>query len=186
MSFMPSIACPSCGIRLAVREELAGKNIQCPKCRKVFQVPTSEKPEGEPKATESPHKNKFTLFKRDIIIAAACLVIGGMLGLCIGIPIGRMAIRSSLFSANEPSKSTPSDNEPSKSVMTREEFRQAVLWKSTNDVIQSVGRPDRTQDSGGSQYWYYEKRTKDPVSGKVDRSVQVVIQNGFVESVNFT
>lgn len=71
--------------------------------------------------------------------------------------------------------------------MSREEFRQAVIGKSPDQVIASVGRPDRTSTGGQGglrQYWYYDGAAKDEITGNVDKA-QVVIENDQVETVNF-
>jgi hypothetical protein len=78
--------------------------------------------------------------------------------------------------------------EPSKPAVkthTRDEFRALVLGRTRDQVIEAVGKPDKTQDADGDIYWYYQKRTVDPVTGKVDRSVQVVFLSGVVRSVNY-
>ena len=35
-------SCPACRVKLKLKPEHAGKNIRCPKCETVFQVPFSE------------------------------------------------------------------------------------------------------------------------------------------------
>jgi outer membrane protein assembly factor BamE (lipoprotein component of BamABCDE complex) len=70
-------------------------------------------------------------------------------------------------------------------VPTREEFRAKVMGKTPDEVITAVGKPDSTQESGGNQNWYYEKRSRDPITGNVDRSAQVVFEGGRVVRVNF-
>lgn len=71
--------------------------------------------------------------------------------------------------------------------MSREEFQQAVVGKSLDQVIANVGRPVITQmDNGGrKQRWYYDRVTRDSITGKVDGRVQLIIENGMVEKVNF-
>lgn len=70
-------------------------------------------------------------------------------------------------------------------VWLREEFRQAILGKTPEQVIAAVGKPDSTQDSSGDQSWYYRKRTKDPVTGKLDSVAQVIFERGVVVRVNY-
>jgi outer membrane protein assembly factor BamE (lipoprotein component of BamABCDE complex) len=70
--------------------------------------------------------------------------------------------------------------------MTREEFRSKVKVGMTQEqVIATVGKPNKTSDGGGTIYWYYDDRTVDPVSGKADAHAQVVFVDGKVQSVNF-
>lgn len=68
---------------------------------------------------------------------------------------------------------------------TRDEFRKLVVGKTPDEVIAAVGRPDSTQDSGRDPTWYYDSRTRDPVSGKIDFHAQVIFQDGKVVRVNY-
>jgi hypothetical protein len=72
-----------------------------------------------------------------------------------------------------------------KHAMLRDDFKSAILLKTPDQVIAAVGRPDTTQQAGTTEYWNYHHSTKDPVTGKVDNSAQVVIENGIVQIVNF-
>ncbi len=40
--------------------------------------------------------------------------------------------------------------------MTQEEFRNATMSKTQEQVIKAVGKPDSTQEFGGVPTWYYE------------------------------
>lgn len=73
------------------------------------------------------------------------------------------------------------------SVMTREQFRTAVMGKTAEQVIAAVGRPESTSDYSTVSAWYYEKKTKDPITGKIDISAQVLFdkETGRVRSVSF-
>lgn len=85
----------------------------------------------------------------------------------------------------EPPKASP------KPVMFREDFRNKVKGKTKQEVIQAVGKPDRTNDMQGSEYigdmsfWYYDNGAKDPASGKMG-SVTVKFEDGVVDSVDFS
>lgn len=76
---------------------------------------------------------------------------------------------------------------PEQKVYTREDFARLVDGKSEDEVLKLVGRPDKTQepDRIGRSFWYYNHITRDTISGKLDSSVQVVFQNGVVDTVNF-
>lgn len=72
--------------------------------------------------------------------------------------------------------------------MPRDEFaRLCQVGKDYIDCVKAVGQPDRTQASAGSatEYWYWTRRTRDPRTGAPDLQVQVVIESGWVRSVNF-
>lgn len=72
--------------------------------------------------------------------------------------------------------------------MSREELQQAIIGKSPDQVIAAIGRPDRTSTGGQgglTQYWYYDGATKDEITGKVDSTAQVIVENGQVDSINF-
>jgi outer membrane protein assembly factor BamE (lipoprotein component of BamABCDE complex) len=68
---------------------------------------------------------------------------------------------------------------------TREEFRAMLVGKSKEDVLKLAGKPDVTQDGGRTEYWYYNGRTADPITGKTDVRAQVVINDGSVSKVNY-
>ena len=61
--------------------------------------------------------------------------------------------------------------QPQKPVSSDEEFRAAVMGKTQEEVLNLLGRPDRTTEFSDGPYWVYEKRTFDPISQKVDSSV---------------
>lgn len=71
-------------------------------------------------------------------------------------------------------------------VILREDFRKAIMGKTPQEVIQAVGKPQSTQDFGKDfNFWYYDGRTKDPITGKVDGRAQVCFKNGVADHVNF-
>lgn len=72
-----------------------------------------------------------------------------------------------------------------KNAMLRDDFKQLIMSKPPEQVILSIGKPDTTQQSGVTEYWNYHSATKDPITGKVDRNAQVVIEEGVVKKVNF-
>lgn len=74
---------------------------------------------------------------------------------------------------------------PKPAMMTRDEFKAAVMWKSSDDVIKAVGKPRRTSESGTSSYWYYDGVSKDEITGKTDHNVQVIFEDGLVKRINF-
>lgn len=53
------------------------------------------------------------------------------------------------------------------------------------ELCRLYGVPDSTSTSGDTEFWYYRGATRDPLTGKVDSSTQVVIRNGKVDQVNF-
>jgi hypothetical protein len=96
-------------------------------------------------------------------------------------------------SRNQPADPSPSLRPAAKNstnvtsqAMNRADFRNAVLGKTAEQVIQSVGRPDSTQEFGDGPTWYYEGRTYDPVTGKKDSRAQVVFNlDRIVVRVNY-
>ena len=71
---------------------------------------------------------------------------------------------------------------PAARVYTREEFKALVLGKTEAEVIEAVGRPDRTDGAG---MWVYRNRTRDLVTGKTDGTIRVFFREGKVSSVMF-
>lgn len=54
------------------------------------------------------------------------------------------------------------------------------------DCTAAVGKPDRTQGGSSSiEYFYYDRRTHDPLTSKIDRNAQVVIERGWVRAIHF-
>ncbi|HJZ92362.1 MAG TPA: hypothetical protein VKE40_15910 [Gemmataceae bacterium] len=66
-------------------------------------------------------------------------------------------------------------------------FTKQIVGKTPDEVIAAVGAPDSIQRSGKDidTIWYYNRRTKDPVTGKVDVSVEVIFKDGKVDRVSF-
>lgn len=70
--------------------------------------------------------------------------------------------------------------------MPRDEFRKAVMGKTTAEVLKFAGKPESTSDTGTWQSWRYINKTTDPVTGKIDASLRIRFDNdGRVENVNF-
>jgi len=74
---------------------------------------------------------------------------------------------------------------PVKKTYSREEFKALVMGKTEKEVIDALGKPDRTSPGEFGTYWYYEEKTVDPINGKVDRHAQIVFRNGIVEKVSY-
>jgi outer membrane protein assembly factor BamE (lipoprotein component of BamABCDE complex) len=71
-------------------------------------------------------------------------------------------------------------------LMTREEFKKAVIGKKKDDVIKAVGIPDSTSEIGDESLWYYRNKVVDTITGKTDVLIQVSIdKNGRAVSVRF-
>jgi len=70
-------------------------------------------------------------------------------------------------------------------VMSRNDFKAAVMEKTTAEVIASVGKPDKTMDTSQVTYWYYINRTKDSVTDKRDGMAMVLFKNGRAYEISF-
>ncbi len=75
--------------------------------------------------------------------------------------------------------------QPVRKTYTRDQFRQLVIGKTPDEVIKAVGKPDRTQDFAGTRAWYYDRITTDPITGKVDRTSQVIFEQGVADRVTY-
>jgi hypothetical protein len=71
------------------------------------------------------------------------------------------------------------------SPISRESFRESLVGKTPDEVIQSIGRPVRTRKVGRQEVWTYERRTYDPISSRVDHTASVWFENGQVDDVNY-
>ncbi len=78
--------------------------------------------------------------------------------------------------------------EPSK-IYTRDEFTKLAIGQSKESVLSVIGKPETTSLSSDSEYWYYQGKTIDPITGKSDYSIQLVfeVSGGYsiVKSINF-
>ena len=75
----------------------------------------------------------------------------------------------------------PPEPEP----VDRTVFRRLV-GTGANNLKAAGGTPDRTEEPRwGTAYWHYYKRTRDPLSGKVDGDAVLYIHNGGVADVVF-
>lgn len=72
--------------------------------------------------------------------------------------------------------------------LSREQFKSMVIMKTPEEVIKAVGKPYHTTNYGNpevEQIWWYEHRTYDPVTGKIDSSTRIYFQYGFADHVVF-
>lgn len=76
------------------------------------------------------------------------------------------------------------DVDPKTGIMYRDSFTKAVIKQTKYQVIQAVGKPDRTSDSGEYSHWYYDKKTKDRITGNVDSSISIFFVNGVADKVD--
>lgn len=53
------------------------------------------------------------------------------------------------------------------------------------DIEKLFGKPTSTQSVGAIQLWYYSNVTYDPITDKIDRQVQVVIEDRLVTAINY-
>jgi hypothetical protein len=73
-----------------------------------------------------------------------------------------------------------------KSKYPRDEFRALVMHQTKAELLDLLGKPSDTQDVQGlGEYWYYDRKTFDPVTDKTDFRAQLTIQGGRVTGVNF-
>lgn len=70
------------------------------------------------------------------------------------------------------------------SVMLRKDFEAAVVGKSADEVLSTVGKPDETVPAPGEDNWFYRGKAKDPITGKVGTAV-VIIKQGRATRVEF-
>jgi len=69
-------------------------------------------------------------------------------------------------------------------ILTRDEFKEKVKTGMTpSQVIEAVGAPDKTQESGDSESFIYFKKTIDDLTGKDDTLVMVNFRHGKVRSI---
>lgn len=61
-------------------------------------------------------------------------------------------------------------SDPANKVYTREEFRELVIGKMTDEIIAAIGKPSDTFDNEDStpRSWTYSKRVVNPVTGNIE------------------
>lgn len=72
-----------------------------------------------------------------------------------------------------------------KKTYERGELEKMLKGKTEAEVIELIGKPDRTQKSGANSTWIYDGISKDNVTGKVDSKVLVEIEAGKVDRIHF-
>jgi hypothetical protein len=76
-------------------------------------------------------------------------------------------------------------NVPESPVYSRQEFTNLVRERSRDEVLQTLGQPDRTSQDAEAEYWHYRDRIHDPVTGRTDGDAQLVLRSGRVEVINY-
>lgn len=106
------------------------------------------------------HAPPARTFPLSIVLAAGG--IGMFLGLLLGVGIGYFAAGKAGPAAG--------GGRP----MTRDQVRAAVVGKTPQQVINALGRPARTTNGDKpNSRWTYYNASVDPVSGKVDPSLEI-------------
>ena len=68
----------------------------------------------------------------------------------------------------------------------REDFKARVMGKTKDEVLEAIGKPSSTSETGRLSSWYYKNRTFDPLTNKPDRFIVVSFgADGKVRGVNF-
>lgn len=75
---------------------------------------------------------------------------------------------------------------PSARVYDREDFKRAIMGKTPEEVIATIGKPATTTDEKTPPVrWTYYSRSRDPLTGKTDPFANVEFVEGRVVSVWF-
>lgn len=78
------------------------------------------------------------------------------------------------------------DLKPKAKVRTREELKTLLVGKTKDEVLQILGKPEKTVETPAGDVWHYRGITRDPISGKDDLSTWVDFdRNGRVEKLSF-
>jgi outer membrane protein assembly factor BamE (lipoprotein component of BamABCDE complex) len=109
------------------------------------------------------------------------LLIGG----CSKEPSSTQAPQQGDTASNSQLPAAPTQTQPAKPKYSRDELKNQVQGKTSDKIIEILGRPARTQEDGNSQWWYYHNLTYDKITGKADDDVQIVFQGGSVTDVTW-
>ena len=85
------------------------------------------------------------------------------------------------------------NNKKNEKILTRDEFTRLIYLKTQDEVLKLIGKPVSTGGSNClnkspsecSSQWYYENKSYDPITGKVDIWIQVIFENNQVEQIRF-
>jgi hypothetical protein len=108
----------------------------------------------------------FTGLNFMLFLGTACLALAVLLLCCWG-------------------RKEPPRPEPEPPIYSRDEFKDLLMGKTAGEVIAAVGEPFRTSEDSDTAYWHYRRRTRDPITGKIDSDVQVVFRDERVVAVNY-
>lgn len=64
-------------------------------------------------------------------------------------------------------------------------FEQVVIGSTQDEVIERVGRPDRTIENDGATVLVYDDATADQASGKFDITALVTFEKGKAVAINY-
>jgi len=118
--------------------------------------------------------------KRNTLIVISAVVAALALLLIAGVVVGGCGL---LWLGA--SRQVVKESREEAAAIPRDEFRKRATGKTPEQMIEEFGRPDSTTERATGDYWYYRRRTVDPVTGKVDAHIQVIFKNGRVHEMNF-
>lgn len=82
-------------------------------------------------------------------------------------------------------ESSTSTTTESRKTWTREEFREMVIGKTKEEVIEILGRPAQTIEVTDMITFVYRDTTYDTISQKIDYQSHVIFENGIATRVVF-
>jgi len=108
----------------------------------------------------------------------AALTAVGLVTLGAGLVLGLWA-GGSLFSA---APALPGESDP---VYAREQLNEMLMGKTPAEVLQALGKPEKTSEDPEAVYWHYRGRTRDPITNRIDADVQLVFRKGTLQDINY-
>lgn len=90
------------------------------------------------------------------------------------------------LTAGRQAETRPTQTEPANKLYTRDEFRQLLMGKTADEVIQLIGKPKSTSDTPDrNPMWLYRGITYDPLAKNTDISTYVYFRRGVVDDIRF-
>lgn len=117
-------------------------------------------------------------------VLVALMIAGSRLPADRGVGVATGGVPSDRITLLETSSCSPSNSEPQPPI-ERYRIESALNGVNQEAVCGLIGAPNRTSKAGEREYWYFERISRDPVTGKIDRSIQVVFELGIVSAINF-
>lgn len=83
-------------------------------------------------------------------------------------------------------KDAQADKDKQPKVRDRDAFKATIIGRTKDEVLELIGRPEKTSVPFSSEAWDYKGVSRDPIADRVDRTTTVWFnQAGTVERITY-